>query len=161
MRYSGIIYNDMNAAPGISVTYFAQGCPHHCKNCHNPETWDFQGGLEFKPTLIEDIYKGLTANNILRNFCIMGGEPLCQENLFLTTLLIKEIKEKLPSIKIYLWSGYTYEELIKKHDKHIDFILDNIFCLIDGPYIDELRDISLFMRGSSNQQIIYMQEGEK
>ena len=90
----------------------------------------------------------------------MGGEPLCAENEFLTLLVINAVKEKLPDIKIYIWSGYTYEELIHKGNR-ISSILEAADYLIDGPYIDELRDVSLSMRGSSNQRIINLREIDK
>lgn len=88
----------------------------------------------------------------------MGGEPLCEENTFLTYMIVKEVKEKLPNIKIYIWSGYTYEQLLKRNNPHINDILNWSDFLIDGPYIEELRDITLQMRGSSNQRIIDLQE---
>ena len=155
MRYSGIIKNDITAAPGISLTFFTQGCPHRCFNCHNPETWDYQGGLEFTHETMNEIIDGLTANGIKRNFCIMGGEPLCAENLFLTALVIETAKERIPDLKIYLWTGYIYDNLKKTENAHLKNILSKIDCLIDGPYIDDLRDLTLQMRGSSNQKIIY------
>ena len=153
MRYSGIIYNDITAAPGLCVSFFTQGCPHHCHNCHNPQTWDFEGGKEFRPKLLDEIVEALTANGIERSLCIMGGEPLCSENEFLTLLVIKTVKEKLPNTPIYIWTGYFYEELLKKGG-HMDQILEMADYLIDGPYIEDLRDITLEMRGSSNQRII-------
>ena len=113
MRYSGVIYNDITAAPGLCVTFFTQGCPHQCHGCHNPQTWDFEGGIEFTPDVLDEIVKGLTAQDIQRNFCVMGGEPLCAENEFLTLLVIKTVKEKLPNTPVYIWTGYTYEELKK------------------------------------------------
>lgn len=155
MRYADIIYNDIVAGDGLCVSFYAQGCPHHCPGCHNPETWSFDGGKEFKPDLIDDILKGLTAQDIERSFCILGGEPLCGENLFLTTLLVKTIKEQKPDTKIYIWTGYTYEELIKSTSPHMKIILDNIDVLIDGPFIQEERDITLALRGSKNQRILY------
>lgn len=158
MRYSGIIYNDTAAAPGVCLTFFTQGCPHHCKGCHNPETWDYDKGQEFTNDVLENVIKGLRKNNIERTLCIMGGEPLCDRNIFLTALLIKEVKEKYPNQKIYLWTGYVLEELIRKMDSKIKYILSNIDYLIDGPYIEDLRDISLQMRGSSNQRIINIKE---
>ena len=81
MRYAGINYNDFAAAPGVSVTFFTQGCPHRCKGCHNPETWDYNSGKELTIETILELDKGLKAHGIKRNFCIMGGEPLCEENL--------------------------------------------------------------------------------
>lgn len=154
MKYAGIIKNDMSAAPGVSVSFFAQGCPHRCRGCHNPETWDFEKGKEFTNDTLNDIITALTANGIERSLAVMGGEPLCQENSFLTYLVIKTVKEKLPNTKVYIWTGYYYEDLLKKHDPRIAQILELTDVLIDGPYVEKLRDITLPMRGSSNQSII-------
>ena len=153
MKYSGLLRNDLAAAPGVSVSFFTQGCPHRCKGCHNPETWDFEGGKEFTYEVLEDIVEALRANGIKRNLCIMGGEPLCEENEFLTFLVVKTVKEKLPDTKVYIWSGYYYEELKGRSD-HTKQILEFADYLIDGPYIEAKRDITLPMRGSSNQSII-------
>ena len=109
MRYSGVIYNDITAAPGLCVTFFTQGCPHQCHGCHNPNTWDFEGGKEFTPEVLDDLVDGLSADGIQRSLCIMGGEPLCSENEFLTLLVSKTIKEKLPNTPIYIWTGYRYK----------------------------------------------------
>ena len=149
MRYAGILKNDIAAGPGVCVTFFMQGCPHKCHGCHNPETWDYEGGKEFHPDLIKEIAEALTANGINRNFCIMGGEPLCPENEFLTMLLIIEIRNLVPNVPIYLWTGYEFEDLLQKGER-IKNILSSIDVLIDGPYIEELRDTTLRMRGSSN-----------
>ena len=154
MKYSGIIYNDFAAAKGVSLTFFAQGCPHHCEGCHNPETWDFNGGIEFTEETLNTIIKNINKNNILRNLCIMGGEPLCEQNLDLVLYIILNIKKCYPNIKVYIWTGYTYEELIEKNNDKINNILDLIDVLVDGRFILSLRDITLFMRGSSNQRII-------
>lgn len=154
MRYAGLIKNDLAAAPGICLTFFVQGCPFRCPGCHNPESWDFNGGKEFTPKVLDEIISGLTANNINRTLCIMGGEPLCSENLFLTTLIIKEVRQYKPDTKIYLWTGHLYEDLLAKEDNKIDYILNNIDVLIDGPYIQERRDITQPMIGSTNQRII-------
>ena len=158
MRYAGLIKNDLAAAPGVCVSFFVQGCPLRCPGCHNPESWDFEGGKEFSMKVLADIMNGLSANGIERPLCIMGGEPLCTENLFLTTLIIKEVKYYKPDTKIYLWTGYTYEELLSKKSSNpkIEYILNNIDCLIDGPFIQEEKDITLQMRGSCNQRIIYL-----
>lgn len=119
MKYAGIIFNDFAAAPGVSLSFFTQGCPHKCENCHNPETWNFDGGREFTHETLNSILEGLTANNIQRTLCIMGGEPLCPENCFLTNLVIQTAKEKIPNLKIYLWTGYLYEDLKKSTDATI------------------------------------------
>ena len=154
MGYAGIIKNDFSAAPGTSVTFFTQGCPHRCEGCHNPETWDFEGGEEVTHDTILGVIEAITANGLHRNLCIMGGEPLCPENQFLTNLIINSVKEKLPDTKIYLWTGYCLEDLDMTNNR-IKSILEQVDCLIDGPYDKTKRDVSLFMRGSSNQRILY------
>lgn len=154
MKYAGINKNDFAAAPGISVSFFTQGCPHRCHGCHNPETWDFDGGKEFTPDILDKIVEALGANGVERNLAIMGGEPLCEENQFLTLLVISYVREKLPGVKIYLWTGYIYENLLKNEAPHLQKILSEVDVLIDGPYIESLRDITLPLRGSRNQRII-------
>ena len=154
MKYSGLIKNDFSAGEGVCVSFFTQGCPFRCKNCHNPETWNFNGGLEFTPEVLEEILEAISANGIQRNFCIMGGEPLCNENAFLTLLVLLEVKKKYPDIKTYIWTGYTLENLVDypPHEK-IPCILELADYLIDGPYVQEERDVTLKMRGSRNQRI--------
>ena len=158
MKYSGLIRNDLAAAPGISVSFFTQGCPHRCKGCHNPETWDFEGGKEFTPEVLYDIYRALEANGIERSFCVMGGEPMCEQNLFLTCMVLQNVKSHFPQVKTYLWTGYYYEQLLKMSDPKIGLILSMVDVLIDGPYIESKRDLTLPLRGSSNQSIIDLKE---
>lgn len=150
MRYAGLIENDIvDSDDGICVSLWMQGCPHHCKGCHNPETWDFNGGIEIdREKLVENVINSLTQNGVNRNFSILGGEPLAEENLEDTLYIINHIRNKFPKIKIYLWTGYTIENLKIKDLKKIDVI-------IDGLYDEKLRDISLPLRGSSNQRILY------
>ena len=88
----------------------------------------------------------------------MGGEPLHPNNRFLTNLVITEVRKKYPDIKIYLWTGYVYEDLVDKQEKILQNILQNIDVLIDGPFIKEQRDITLAMRGSRNQRVIELKE---
>ena len=154
MRYSGLITNDITAAPGLCVSFFTQGCPHRCPGCHNPETWSFDGGLEFTPDVLDTIVQALTAQGIQRTFCVMGGEPLCPENAYLTDLVIQYVKQELPNTKIYIWSGYTYEELMENGHPNAKEALSYCDVLIDGRFIQEQRDLTLEMRGSTNQRII-------
>ena len=158
MRYSGLIRNDLAAAPGVSVSFFTQGCPHKCKGCHNPETWDFDGGKEFTPKVLDEIYEALRANDIERSFCIMGGEPLCEQNLLLTYMVLQEVKAHFPDVKIYIWTGYYYKQLLEMTDPKVELILGMADVLINGPYIEKLRDTTLQMRGSSNQSIINLKK---
>ena len=160
MRYNTIKYNDIANAPGICVSVYLQGCPHHCNGCFNQETWDFNGGQEFTYNTLEEIIKKIKENDVKRNLCILGGEPLCPENQFLTNLIITEVRKVYPNIKIYVWTGYIYENLVEKKEKLLQNILNNIDVLIDGPFIQEQRDITLAMRGSKNQRILRL-KGDK
>lgn len=158
MRYAGIIKNDIAAGEGVNVSFFVQGCPLHCEGCHNPQTWDFNGGKEFTTDTLNEIIEALKDNNVQRNFSLMGGEPLCEENLFLTHLILSTIRETYPDIKIYVWTGYTYESLLQQGEDRINKIFNLIDYLIDGPFILSQRDITLAMRGSRNQRIINLKE---
>ena len=154
MRYADIIYNDFTAGDGVSLTFFVQGCPIRCKGCHNPELQSFGGGYSFDGEVLNNIIKGLTANGIQRNLCIMGGEPLCEENKFLTYMVIEKVKSELPETPVYIWTGYTLEDIANRNDDRVNKILALTDYLIDGPYIEEERDTTLKMRGSKNQRIL-------
>lgn len=158
MKWYGIIKNDVSAAPGVCVSFFVQGCPIHCKGCHNPDSQSFRGGRDFTSETMEMIIESLTANSVHRDLCIMGGEPLCKQNTELTALIVKEVNKQLPDVKIYVWSGYYLEELKQNalEDENLDYVLNNINCIIDGPFELDKRDITLHMRGSSNQRVIYL-----
>lgn len=158
MRYAKLKKNDIANGPGIGVSLYTQGCPHCCPGCFNPETWDFNGGQEFTYEVLQDIISALTENNVPRHLSILGGEPMCPENVFLTNLVITKVKEALPQTEIYLWTGYLFEELKSSTDPQIQSILSSIDCLIDGKYQEEERDITLSMRGSKNQKIYYLKK---
>lgn len=158
MRYAGLINNDLTGGPGLSTTFFVQGCPHHCEGCFNQDTWSFEGGQELPNDFLETIVEKLHENNLDRRFCLMGGEPLCQENIFLSLLIIQYIKEHSPNTEIAVWTGYTFEQLLDSSIVHIEEVLKNIDVLIDGPFIQEQKDLSLFMRGSRNQRILNLKE---
>lgn len=161
MNIAGIDYNDTAAAPGISVTVYVSGCEHYCKGCHNPEAWDFNYGTTMGYDTISDIIKGLTANGIKRNFCIMGGEPLHPKNRKDTYIMLSCVKDYDPDIEVWIWTGYTYEELLYEvevnGDRALELILHEADVLVDGPFILEQRDVTLKARGSRNQRIIYLQ----
>lgn len=157
LRYAGLIKNDIADGPGVCVSFWTQGCPHKCPGCHNPETWDFEGGKELPNDILDQIDEAIAANGIERNFSILGGEPLCAENISLIFILVDHVRKKFPNIKISIWTGYTLEEL-KQLDYYKSFIqpiLALIDVLVDGPYIAEQRDITLPLRGSRNQRILY------
>ena len=157
MKYAGIIKNDFAAAPGVCLSFFVQGCPIRCKGCHNPEAWDFEGGKEFTNDTLTEIYEGLKANGIKRTLCIMGGEPLCENNSFLTLLVITEMKKLIPDLKVWVWTGYEWDDVSSRDDR-THTILEMINGIVTGPYVEALRDITLPMRGSSNQRVIYLKD---
>lgn len=153
IRYAGLDKNDILNGEGFCVSFWTQGCPHKCKGCHNPETWDFNGGIEIEYSqLINDIIQSISANGIIRNFSILGGEPLCKENLDLVDKIVTDIRKEYPTIKIYCWTGYNYEDII--NNSQIKKILKKIDVLIDGLFILEQRDITLKLKGSLNQRVI-------
>ena len=154
-RYAGLITNDFANGTGTCVSFWTQGCPHHCPSCQNPETWDFQGGKEVPTDIRGQIIKAICANGITRNFSVLGGEPLCDENLDEVDKIITGVRTAYPQIKIFVWTGYILEELKEKKNDKINHILSQIDVLIDGPFIQAERDITLESRGSRNQRILY------
>ena len=159
MKYAAIELNDTANAPGICVSIWLQGCPHHCKGCFNPETWDFSGGKPFGINEMNSILQDISANGILRNLCILGGEPLCEENLFTTAYILRSVREQYGnSIEIYLWTGYTLQELKDRNSNAINGILEDLDYLIDGRFVEELKNPNLELRGSSNQTIHYLKK---
>lgn len=166
MKYSGLYKNDFAAAPGTSVTLFVSGCHLHCPGCHNPEAQDFNFGMLYTIDTTHEIIEALKANGIHRNLCIMGGEPLAWENRDAVRALIMDVKHELPDTPIYIWTGYTYEWLQNEiangawPEPDLKWILEHIDVLVDGPYIQEERDVTLHMRGSRNQRILNLKQGE-
>ena len=158
MKYAGLMENDFTDGDGVCVSLWTQGCPHHCPGCHNPETWSFDGGYDVPDDIRGEIVKAISANGITRNFSILGGEPLCEENLDFVLSIITSVRTAYPNIKIYIWSGYTFAELMDRYDNRITEILKCANYLIDGRYDETLRDITLPLRGSSNQNIINLDE---
>ena len=153
MRYAAIENNDYINGEGMCVSFWVQGCPHKCEGCHNPEAWSFEGGQELPNDYKGNIIKAISANGITRNFSVLGGEPLCPENLDLTLSTISAVRAAYPNIKIFLWTGYRLEDI--KENPVVKEILEQINVLIDGPFLQEQRDITLKLRGSKNQRILY------
>ena len=156
MKYAGIIEDDVVNGQGVCVSFWTQGCPFHCKGCHNSLTWDFSGGLDAdQDQLTEEILTLLSKNGIQRNFSILGGEPLCSQNRPFVHHLISAVRENYPNIKIFLWTGYEKEELKQQQDPLLTDIFKNVDIIVTGRFILEQRDVSLPLRGSSNQQILH------
>lgn len=156
VRYAGLNKNDFINGEGVSVSLWVQGCPHHCPGCHNSEQWNFEGGKYINnQLLIEEIFTALTENGIQRNFSVLGGEPLAPQNINDTWEILWHVKRKFPNIKTYVWTGYTLEELYKLYESSKETLLENVDVLIDGRFELKQRDITLKLRGSSNQRILY------
>ena len=112
MRYAEIKHNDIANGSGVCVSYWTQGCSHRCKGCHNPQTWNPNAGKEGTLVgVIDEILKAISANGITRNFSILGGEPLDSYNVGNVQTIIDEVRNAYPDVKIYLWTGYTLENL--------------------------------------------------
>ena len=155
MRYNKIRKMDISNGPGVRVSVFMQGCAFHCKNCFNPETWDFKQGKEFTDEIIDKVLE-LASKDFIVGLSILGGEPMHPNNIEGTTKLAKLFKEKYPNKTIWCWSGFLFDRDLKDKEvmKHID-------VLVDGQYQDELHDFRLKWCGSSNQRVIDVQKSLK
>ena len=147
MRYAKIRKMDISNGPGVRVSIFMQGCSFHCKNCFNPETWDFNGGLAFDDSVIDQVLN-LCKEDYIAGLSILGGEPMHPNNIEATTQLVKSFKKKYPKKNIWIWSGFLFDQLKDKE------VLKNIDVLVDGQFVDEKKDPTLKWRGSSNQRVI-------
>ncbi len=155
MRYNTIRSMDISNGESVGVSLFVQGCPlPHCKNCFNPETWDFNGGKEWTEE-VENKFLELASRPYIKRISFLGGECLAQENIKEVTRLAKKCKELLPEKKIWLWTRYDFKKYVCNLDiiKYLDYVIDGIF-------IEELKDNSLLFRGSSNQ-VIWKKENEE
>ena len=150
MRFSKIKDNDIANGLGVTMSFWTQGCPHHCKGCFNKETWDFNGGKEFTSSDLKYIIENIDKNNIKRNLSILGGEPLCSQNVDGVINLCKEFMKSYPDKLIYLWTGYTIENFNEVQKE----VLNYIDVLVDGKFEEEHKNLSIMLRGSSNQRVI-------
>lgn len=154
MNYIKITKNDIANGPGVRCVLWVAGCKLHCVGCHNQSTWDFNAGKPFDKNAKQELFCILDKPYI-QGLTISGGHPLDTHNFEDVLLLIKEVKEKFPTKDIWLYTGYLYEEL---YYREISRILLYIDVLVDGPYIEEQRDITLAFRGSRNQRLINVPE---
>lgn len=160
MRYADLKENDATNGVGVCVSLWTQFCPFRCPGCHNPQTWDANGGIEIEEgKLIERVLIALDKNNIQRGLSILGGEPLCDKNRYFIEKLIYATKQKKPDIKIYLWSGYTFDQIQEKakYDSNIEYILDNSAMMATGPFVLKQKDLTLPFVGSRNQEVWWNQ----
>ncbi len=154
IKLAGIVRNSITDGPGIRFTIFVQGCPHHCKECHNESTWDFEEG---KYVTIDRLLEEIDKDPLLKGVTFSGGEPICQSKTL--KKLAKKIKER--ALDLVVFTGYTYEQLLEKEDEDVNELLELTDLLVDGPFEIENRDLSLKFRGSSNQRIIDLNKTRK
>lgn len=151
MNYSKIRKMDISNGPGVRVSVFVQGCTFNCRNCFNPETHDFNGGKPFTTEEVETIIR-LASRDYIRGLSVLGGEPLHPKNIESVSMLCEYFKTKYPEKTIWLWTGFKYEDIIKRNDLHN--IFDYIDVLVDGQFEEENKDLTLKYSGSSNQRVI-------
>lgn len=168
MNYHNLTYPDQNNGDGLRVVLWLSGCSHHCFNCQNPQTWDENSGIEFNIEAKKELFDELSKDYI-SGITFSGGDPLHKNNIIEVNNIIQEIKKQFPNKTIWLYTGYTWEELspnllIKGIDEESTFhniranIIKSCNVVVDGPYMDDLRDITLKWRGSSNQRVIDVQK---
>ena len=157
MRYNKIRMMDISNGPGVRVSVFVQGCTFGCKGCFNPETHDFKGGKEFTTEEVERIIT-LANKDQIRGLSILGGEPLHPKNIESVTMLAEYFKHKYPEKTIWLWSGYKFEDILKREDHKIFEFID---IMVDGQFEEEKKNIKLKYCGSENQRVIDVQESLK
>ena len=155
MNYHNIKTDDMLNGDGLRVTCWVSGCSIGCFNCYNPQTWDFHSGIPFTENTMQEILYDLSKPYI-KGLTLSGGHPLDPINAPEVLKIVKRVKMVFPNKDIWIYSGYVWEDIIK--DDILKEILKRTDVLVDGAYIDELRDITLSFRGSSNQRIINVQE---
>ena len=170
MNYHKIEKTSVANGPGVRVVLWVSGCSLHCKGCHNPQTWDFNSGKPFDKAAKQELFNALNKSYI-QGITFSGGHPLEPENTEETLCLIKEIKEKFPDKDIWLYTGYTLEDICERYcNQAIYHLYSNIAepniwsniqyvdVIVDGSYIEEQRDITLPFRGSKNQRLIDVKE---
>jgi anaerobic ribonucleoside-triphosphate reductase activating protein len=151
LRICGIEPESIVDGKGFRYVIFTQGCPHHCPGCHNPQSHDFDAG---KLVDIADLYNEICENPLLKGVTFSGGEPFCQPKPL--TQLAKLVHAKNRDVTTY--TGYTYEALLEKHDPDIDALLSETDVLIDGPFLEAKKDLTLVFRGSRNQRVLNLNQ---
>lgn len=169
MNYAQIRSMDISNGEGIGVSLFVQGCDFHCKNCFNSETWEFSKGQEWNDKTKNQFLK-LIETPFIQRVSILGGEPLHPKNVQNVLKIVDEIRVSYHTKNIWLYTGYTWEQIMYpivtddlNHERDCIIkarkeLVSKCDVLIDGRYVDELRDVSLHWRGSSNQRVINVQE---
>ena len=154
MRYHNITKDEMLNGDGLRVVLWLAGCSHHCKNCQNPITWDPDGGLIFDETAKQEIYEELDKDYV-SGITFSGGDPLFETNREELTAFVREIKTRYPDKTIWLYTGYQWEQIQKLE------LIQYLDVLVDGRFVEELKDNALPWKGSENQRVIDVQMTRK
>ena len=161
MNYADIKQIDVANGPGVRVSLFVSGCTHHCKECFNPETWDFQYGKLFTEKTIDDIIEYM-APDYIKGLTLLGGDPLERANQQGLLPLLRKVREVYPDKSVWCFTGYDFEKDIKgwmlSEWEETEELLSYIDVMVDGEFIIEKKDLSLAFKGSSNQRTILVQE---
>ena len=164
MNYADIKRVDVANGTGVRVSLFVSGCNHHCKECFNPEAWDFNYGKKFDQTAENEIMQHLN-HPYITGLTLLGGEPLEYKNQLELLPLIKKVKQKYPEKNIWCYTGFTFEndvlEKMCKNWEETKELMSYIDVLVDGKFMIDLKDVSLKFRGSSNQRIIDVKKSLK
>lgn len=147
MRYHNITKDDMLNGDGLRVVLWVAGCSHACRNCHNPITWDICGGIPFDEAAKEEIFAELR-QSYTSGITFSGGDPLHMQNREETGELIREIREKFPEKTIWVYTGYMWDDV-----KDLPY-MPLVDVLVDGKFVEELKDVKLHWKGSANQRVI-------
>lgn len=151
LNYHNITKDDMNNGEGLRVVLWVAGCSHYCKGCHNPITWDPDGGIEFNHnTLIELI--DLLDKDYISGLTISGGDPLMPVNITTINKIVKYVRHRFPNKTIWVYTGYTWEDFAD--EPCVQQILKSIDVIVDGEFIESLADVHYKWAGSTNQRII-------
>ena len=158
MNFASIIENDIvDSDDGVCVSLWFSGCDIHCPNCHNSMLWDPNYGTKIpNDEIVTKLENYLYSNGLERSLSVLGGEPLMPANRADCAYILKTLREKHPTLKIRLWTGHIYEDLLSEDDPNLKIIFSVVNTLIDGPFIEAKKDLSIKLRGSSNQRIIQL-----
>ena len=151
MKYAKIRKMDISNGEGVRVSLFVQGCSFHCKNCFNPETHDFNLGKDFTTMEVDKIIQ-LANKNYIDGLSVLGGEPLHPKNIESVSMLCEYFKYKYPNKTIWVWTGFKYEDILKRKNNYN--IFNYIDVLVDGQFEENKKDLTLKWKGSSNQRVI-------
>ncbi len=163
MNYATIKKYDIANGTGVRVSLFVSGCTHYCKNCFNSIAWDFNYGNLFTEEVENELLQALS-NSHIAGLTLLGGEPLEPSNQRGLISFLRKVKERLPEKTIWCYTGYTYETDVltgKVHTEITDEFLSYLDVLVDGEFIESLKNLNLKFRGSSNQRIIDIQQSLK